>query len=72
MAMEHTTILAWHHREGDSVETGDVLCEIETEKVSAVIEAPASGVLARILAPAGSTVAVGSVIATLTVGGSNE
>ncbi len=65
MAMEETKIVAWQKQEGDRVEAGDVLCEIETEKVNTVIEAPAAGVLSHIVVPAGTTVPVGQVVAVI-------
>ena len=65
MGMEEGTIVKWLKREGDKVEEGDPLAEIETSKISSEIEAPASGVLAHIMASEGETVRIGAVMAIL-------
>ena len=62
-AMEEGTILQWLVSEGDEVEEGDAIAEIETDKVSMEIEAEDSGTLAQILAAADESVAVGGAIA---------
>lgn len=62
-AMEEGTILQWLVSEGDEVEEGDAIAEIETDKVSMEIEAEDSGTLAQILAEADESVAVGEAIA---------
>ncbi len=56
--MEKGTILKWLKKEGEAVEKGDPLCEIETEKVTTEVESPTSGILARILRAAGSIVPI--------------
>ncbi len=65
MTMQDGTISEWHVSVGDEVKEGDVIATVETEKVDAEVEAPASGVLDEIVVEAGSTVAVGSVIARI-------
>ncbi len=60
------TVVRWQKQEGDAVEIGDVLVEVETDKASFEYEAPAAGVLRKILAREGATVPVLSVIAVLT------
>jgi pyruvate dehydrogenase E2 component (dihydrolipoamide acetyltransferase) len=60
--MESGTIVKWLKREGDAVEKGDLLYEIDTEKVTQEVEAEASGVLLRITVPEGE-VPVGETIA---------
>jgi pyruvate dehydrogenase E2 component (dihydrolipoamide acetyltransferase) len=61
-AMEEGTILRWLKAEGQTIEAGEELVEIETDKATVIHQAEASGVL-EIMAPAGATVAVGTVIA---------
>jgi len=61
-AMTEGRILSWRKRHGERVEKGEVLAEIETDKVNVEIEAEASGTL-HITVPAGQTVPVGHVIA---------
>jgi pyruvate/2-oxoglutarate dehydrogenase complex dihydrolipoamide acyltransferase (E2) component len=65
MTMQEGTISAWHVAAGDAVSEGDVLATVETDKVDADLEAPASGVLDEIIVQAGTTVEVGSVIARI-------
>jgi pyruvate dehydrogenase E2 component (dihydrolipoamide acetyltransferase) len=61
--MEEGKILTWRKHEGDTVERGDALAEIETEKVNIEAESFAEGVLRKILVQAGQTVPVGTPIA---------
>jgi len=63
------TIAGWYKQAGDAVEKGDVLLDVETDKVATEIEAPASGILASIDVPEGETVDVGTVLAVITVEG---
>ena len=51
MNMEAATIVKWHKQPGDTFVKGDVLYEIETEKVTQDIEAPHDGTLLEILVP---------------------
>ena len=52
----------WLRQEGERVEKGQAIAEIETEKATVEIEAAVSGVLAKIVVPAGQTVPTGTVI----------
>jgi pyruvate dehydrogenase E2 component (dihydrolipoamide acetyltransferase) len=61
--MEEGTINVWRKSEGERVQKGDILVEIETDKADMEFEAYMSGALAKILVPAGETVAVGVPIA---------
>ncbi len=54
----------WHKRDGEAVGKDDVLCEIETDKITLELNAEADGTLS-ILVPAGTTVKVGSVIGAI-------
>ncbi|MBO9359529.1 MAG: 2-oxoglutarate dehydrogenase complex dihydrolipoyllysine-residue succinyltransferase [Thermomicrobium sp.] len=56
---------AWRKREGDPVNPGDVLVELETEKVNVEVTADRAGVLQHILKRDGETVTVGEVIALI-------
>ena len=49
MGMSEGTVIAWKKKIGDPVTEGDILAEIETEKVTQELESPATGVLAEIL-----------------------
>jgi pyruvate dehydrogenase E2 component (dihydrolipoyllysine-residue acetyltransferase) len=68
--MEEGKILNWLKQEGDPVARGDALAEIETEKVNIEVESFFDGVLRKVLAPAGETLAVGAPIAL--VGAASE
>ncbi len=63
--MEEGTIIRWMKREGDSVERGEIIAEIETDKANVEIEAFESGTFRKILAGEGETLAVGTVIAII-------
>jgi len=65
LIMQKGTVLAWRSKEGDAVERGKPLFSIDTEKVTLDIESPASGVLRKIFAHPGSTVAVGGLLAII-------
>ncbi len=64
-AMEDGTVTRWLLAVGERIEAGDVVCEVETEKVNAEVEAPTSGRLAEILVSPGTTVTVGTPIARI-------
>ncbi|KAG0716604.1 DLAT component of pyruvate dehydrogenase complex, mitochondrial [Chionoecetes opilio] len=51
--MEMGTIVSWEKKEGDVLNEGDLLAEIETDKATMGMETPEEGVLAKILVPAG-------------------
>src|SRR4051812_21445800 len=63
MAQETGKVLRWLKQDGDPVTKGEPLLEIETDKVTVEIEAPADGTLGAISAVDGVEVPVGTVIA---------
>ena len=63
------TIAAWHKKAGDPVEKGEILVDVETDKVATEITALATGVLNSINVPEGETVDVGTVLAVIAVDG---
>src|SRR5579875_3724511 len=65
MAQETGKIVRWLKAEGEQVERGEPLAEIETDKATVDLEAPADGVLANVTAAAGDDVPVGQVIALI-------
>jgi pyruvate dehydrogenase E2 component (dihydrolipoamide acetyltransferase) len=65
VAQEKGTLLNWHKAEGQSVTKGEPLMEVETDKATVEIEAPASGILANVMASAGDEVPVGNRIAVI-------
>ena len=65
MDMREGTVLQWVRSVGDTVAEDDVLAEVETAKAVEDLIAPCSGRLMAILADAGATVPVGSVVAQI-------
>ncbi|MGX1196498.1 pyruvate dehydrogenase complex E1 component subunit beta [Parvibaculum sp. MBR-TMA-1.3b-4.2] len=64
--MEEGTLAKWHVKEGDSVSSGDVIAEIETDKATMEVEAADDGTVAKIVVPEGTeNVKVNEVIALL-------
>ena len=63
--MESGTIVRWLKSEGDQVEKGEALYELDTEKVTQEVEADQSGVLLKILAGEGEEIEVGKAIAVI-------
>ena len=63
--MEEGLLGKWIKHEGDQVKEGEPLCEIETEKATDELQAPASGTLLKIAFGEGSTIPVNSVIAVI-------
>ena len=67
--VEDVRILRWFKSEGDPVEKGESLLEVESEKVTIEIESPTSGILGRVLYPEDSKVQVTQVVAVIVVEG---
>jgi pyruvate dehydrogenase E2 component (dihydrolipoamide acetyltransferase) len=65
LTMQEANIVRWLKKEGETVNAGEALLEIETEKITCEVEAPSSGTVAKILYPEGATVPVSSVIAMI-------
>jgi pyruvate dehydrogenase E2 component (dihydrolipoyllysine-residue acetyltransferase) len=68
--MTEGTLARWHKKEGDTVKSGDVLAEIETDKATMEVEAVDEGILGKILVPDGTeNVAVNQPIGVLVEAG---
>lgn len=63
--MEEGKILRWIKQEGDTVQKGDAVAEIETEKVNIEVEAFSAGTLRKLIGKEGETLAVGAPIALI-------
>ncbi|MDT3411122.1 2-oxo acid dehydrogenase subunit E2 [Kosakonia cowanii] len=63
LSMEEGTLAQWLIKEGSAFSQGQDICEIETSKITNVLEAPWDGVLRRVLAQPGDTLPVGAVLA---------
>src|SRR5574340_157787 len=64
-SVSEATLLAWHKKEGEAVNRGEHLIDLETDKVVLELPAPQAGVLSRIVRQGGETVASGEVIALI-------
>jgi pyruvate dehydrogenase E2 component (dihydrolipoyllysine-residue acetyltransferase) len=68
LTMREGTIQRWFKAEGDRIEKGEPLFEVETEKVLYEVEAPASGCVAKLLYPPEAIVACAAAVAVIAVG----
>ncbi|MXU64517.1 2-oxoglutarate dehydrogenase complex dihydrolipoyllysine-residue succinyltransferase [Oceanomicrobium pacificus] len=68
-SVTEATVATWFKAEGDTVAQDEMLCELETDKVSVEVPAPAPGVLTKILAKDGATVQAGGQLAVIEAGG---
>ncbi len=67
-SVTEATVATWFKQPGDVVAADEMLCELETDKVTVEVPAPAAGVLAEIIAPEGETVGVDALLAVLNEG----
>lgn len=59
------TVSRWLKKEGDAINVGDILVELETDKVNLEVGAKSSGILAKIEVPEGGDVKVGEILGTI-------
>jgi pyruvate dehydrogenase E2 component (dihydrolipoamide acetyltransferase) len=69
MEMQDATVVRWLKQEGDPVQEGEPLVELETAKIATELESIASGVVAHILVPEGATVPIRTVLAIVAAPG---
>lgn len=65
LTMTEGKVVEWLKPQGDAVAPGEEILEIETSKITNVMEAESEGVLARIVAPEGSTLPIGALLAVV-------
>jgi pyruvate dehydrogenase E2 component (dihydrolipoamide acetyltransferase) len=65
LTMDEGRLVGWLKREGDRVEAGEILFEVETDKATMEVEAPVGGYVRRLLAAAGEEIPVTQVIALI-------
>ncbi len=63
--MTEGTLIKWHKKVGDTVEIGDILAEIETDKATMEMEAFDDGTITEILIPEGGKAVIGGILAVL-------
>ncbi|MCB1317797.1 MAG: 2-oxoglutarate dehydrogenase complex dihydrolipoyllysine-residue succinyltransferase [Leptospiraceae bacterium] len=64
-SITEATVAEWHFKPGEGFESGDIVVELETDKVTMEVPAPVGGVLKEILRESGDTVAVDEVLGTI-------
>src|SRR4029453_2772852 len=69
MEMQDATVVRWLKQEGDPIQEGEPLVELETAKIATELESIASGVVAHILVPEGATVPIRTVLAIVAAPG---
>ncbi|MHA7887210.1 2-oxoglutarate dehydrogenase complex dihydrolipoyllysine-residue succinyltransferase [Roseicyclus sp.] len=67
-SVTEATVATWFKKPGDAVAVDEMLCELETDKVTVEVPSPAAGTLGDIVAGEGETVGVDALLATLTEG----
>jgi 2-oxoglutarate dehydrogenase E2 component (dihydrolipoamide succinyltransferase) len=67
-SVTEATVATWFKKPGEAVAADEMLCELETDKVTVEVPAPAAGTLGEIVAAEGETVGVDALLATLTEG----
>jgi 2-oxoglutarate dehydrogenase E2 component (dihydrolipoamide succinyltransferase) len=71
-SVSEATVSTWFKKVGDSVAQDEMLCELETDKVSVEVPAPAAGVLKEIVKGEGETVEAGGKLAVMVRGGEGQ
>ncbi|MGQ3210709.1 2-oxoglutarate dehydrogenase complex dihydrolipoyllysine-residue succinyltransferase [Shinella sp.] len=69
-SVSEATVGTWFKKVGDVIKADEPLCELETDKVTIEVPAPAAGVLSEIVANAGDTVAPGGLLGQISAGAS--
>ena len=65
LTMKEGKVSKWFKNEGDSIQKGEDLFEVETEKITNKVESPGSGILFQIVVPVGTKVPVGTILAVI-------
>ena len=68
-SVTEATVATWFKQTGDPVQADEMLCELETDKVTVEVPSPSAGTLGEIVAAEGSTVGVDALLASISAGG---
>ena len=68
-SVSEATVATWFKKPGDTVAVDEMLCELETDKVTVEVPAPIAGILSEIVAAEGDTVGVDALLAQISEGG---
>ncbi|SHE91317.1 2-oxoglutarate dehydrogenase E2 component [Loktanella atrilutea] len=71
-SVTEATVATWFKKPGDSVAVDEMLCELETDKVTVEVPSPVAGTLSEIVAAEGDTVGVDALLAQISEGGSDS
>ena len=71
-SVTEATVATWFKKVGDPIAVDEMMCELETDKVTVEVPAPINGILGKIISGEGTTVAIGALLAEITEGNSNE
>ena len=67
-SVTEATIAKWHKKAGEPVARDEIICELETDKVSVEVSAAEAGVLAEIIVAEGANVGIDALLATIKIG----
>ena len=67
-SVTEATVATWFKKPGDPVAADEMLCELETDKVTVEVPSPAAGTMGEIVAQEGTTVGVDALLATISAG----
>ena len=70
-SVSEATVATWFKKPGDTVAVDEMLCELETDKVTVEVPSPAAGTLVEIVAAEGTTVGVNALLAQITEAGAD-
>ncbi len=65
MSMTEGDVAGWQVAVGDRVEVGQLVCEVETDKITGQVESPVAGIVRRLVAAPGENVPVGGLLAVV-------
>ena len=68
-SVTEATVATWFKQPGDSINMDEMLCELETDKVTVEVSSPAAGVMGSIVAQEGSVVSMDALLTTISEGG---
>ena len=67
-SVTEATVATWFKKPGDAVAVDEMLCELETDKVTVEVPSPVAGTMGEIVAAEGETVGVDALLATISEG----
>ena len=71
-SVTEATVATWFKKVGDPIAVDEMMCELETDKVTVEVPAPINGILRKIISGEGTTVAIGALLAEITEGNLSE